>query len=147
VVDFALEPVTEVWDEAVSLTQANHGETGVLDEGPFDPQAESYVNLDTTGLLRLFTMRDEGVLVGYQVFIVSPHLHYPSMLWASQDVVYVAPRCRGRAAVRFMRWVDEQLKNEGAHVILRHVSRKLDFHRTLERMGYYEQEVAYVRRF
>jgi GNAT superfamily N-acetyltransferase len=147
-VEFAEETAEGVWDESIELVSANHEETGVVDGATFAPDRDKYIALNELGTFRVFTARLRGRLVGYSVFMVHESLIYPGETWAVQDVIYVHPEHRGRTAVRFIRTVDKSLHEDlGVKAILRHVSRKLDFGRTLERLGYHEQEVSYLRRF
>lgn len=144
-VAFAQESFAQVWDEAEALLFANHAETGMLDHAEFEPDKERYLQIEATGMFRVFTARDQGRLVGYSLFFVSTHLHYRTKKFASPDTLFVHPDYRGLPAVRFIRWADDRLKAEGVHYVYRHVSRKKDYSRTLERLGYEPVEVGYRR--
>lgn len=145
---FAEEVLADAWFEGEAFFRANHAESGVLDPGDFAPDRKRYLEIEKAGTLRLFTMRAEGKkLVGYGLFFVVPHLHYSKVLWAMQDVLYVDPAYRGRSAVRFIRWTDSRLRDEGVGVVYRHVSVRRDYSRTLERMGYVRVECGFMRRF
>jgi GNAT superfamily N-acetyltransferase len=144
---FAEEKVSDAWDEAVALMRANHEETGAGDGEDFKPNRARYEEFWELGLIRAYTARWEGALVGYALFFVTPHLHYPEWLTAQQDVLYVQPSCRGRGAVRFIRWMDDSLKAEGVKLVIRAVSARLDYSRTLERMGYKPLEQVFRRFF
>lgn len=145
-ISFGRELLKDVWLEGVALTRANHAETGVLSAQDFDPDTKRYLTLEQQGLTRLFTMRLGSQLIGYAVFLVVPHLHYPKLLWAMQDVLYVSPDHRGPGAVKFILWTDEELKADGVQVIYRHVSERNDYSRTLLRMGYAPCERSYLKR-
>jgi hypothetical protein len=127
--------------------QANNAETGTLGEQEFVPDFDRYLQMEEGGYVRLFTARDEGKLVGYNLMMISTHPHYPGSLWAIQDTLYMAPEWRGFASIRFIRHVDAELRAEGVKYLLRQVNVNRDFSRTLERMGYDQKEVTYMRRF
>lgn len=142
--NFSRESITNIWHELKDLLHLNSMETGLKDER-FDPSLERYSSIEQTGIHRMYTIRDDGKIVGYCSMFVSNHIHYPDGIWAHQDVLFVHPNYRGITAVRFMRFVDHQLKLEGVTKILRQVTTKKDFSRTLERMGYEPLEVLFAR--
>lgn len=144
---FARESVRQVWDEAERLLKINHAETGALPQEDFSPNRQKYAELDYLGVLELYTMRDDkGALVGYSVFIISDHPHYRGVTFACQDVLFVVPEHRGINAVEFMAYQDARLKEEDVHYCYRHVTQKVDYSKTLERMGYAQIERKFLRK-
>lgn len=145
---FALEDL-RAWDDAISLIGSNHAETGALPDADFRPDRARYQALEQAGVTRVFTARGEAsrVLVGYALFIVSPHPHYPGVVFAMQDVVYVAPAHRGAGAIAFMRFQDDVLREQGAQVVYRHVTVRRDYSRALLAMGYRPEETRFIRDF
>ncbi len=145
-ITFQPESIAEFWDEALALAAANHAETGFLDGARFAPDYDQYRALDEIKRLRLFTMREDGKLAGYAVHLVTQqHLHYPGTAMAMQDVLYVAPWARGLNAVAFLEWMDETLKAQGVEFVIRQVTTKVDYHRTLERMGYKPVSTTFLK--
>lgn len=142
---FAHESVSETWNEAQDLIAANHHETGALPDEEFELDRSAYFKLEIAGILRLYTVRDAGKLMGYALFTVSKHSHYRNTTIARQDVLYVVPAYRGVLACRFIEWTDAQLKGEGVQRVLRHVTEKVDYSRVLEHLGYRLAEWAYLR--
>lgn len=143
---FAEEKISDAWDDALELIQANHEETGAGDGEEFKPDRARYEKFSELDLIRVFTARWEGRLIGYCLFFVTPHLYYPALLTAQQDVLYVQPAFRGRGALRFIRWIDTTLENEAVKIIIRGVSLKLDYSRLLvERLGYKPLEKVFWR--
>lgn len=144
---FEVESVAAVWDEAKQMTAANNEETGILPAALFDPKRELYEAMEADGAVVVLTMRLHGKLCGYSMFTLSPHPHYPSVRVAYQDVMYVTPGMRGRAALAFIRWSDDVLASLEANVAFRHVTVRRDYSKVLEAMGYRRQEVTYMRIF
>jgi hypothetical protein len=145
-ITLAREAVSEVWEEALPLVTANHNETGALPNADFAPQKATYEALEKAGILKVFTARDAAVLVGYAVFIVSPHhLHYPSTSWAIQDVLYVDPKSRGAMPYRFMAYQDISLRADKVDLVYRHNTLHKDYSRLLLHLGYRAEEVRYFR--
>lgn len=145
-ITFQRESITETWDEALGLMAANNLETGALPMEDFHPDKATYLQFEVLGIARLFTVRDDGKLVGYGLFMVSKgHPHYPGVTFARQDVLYIAPDHRGLNSLKFMDWTDICLASEGVKRILRHVTRKVDYSRALEHLGYEEIERTFMR--
>ena len=144
---FAIEKISDTWDEAHDLMLENHKETGSTDSIEFNPDKDKYLAIENVGLMKLFTARDEGKLVGYAIFLISVHLHYSCQLWAMQDVMFMKNTHRGIGSYRFMKWVDEELANLGVNVVLRSVHVRKDYSRILEKIGYQKIETSFMRRF
>lgn len=144
---FRRESVAECWDESIALMVGNHAETGFMRPEDFKPDRSRYQAMFDLGILSLFTVRIFGALIGYALFVVSIHLHYSDTIWALQDVLYVKPEHRGRTAIRFIRWQDDELAADGVDLCYRHVSERNDYSRTLLRMGYELGERGYIKRF
>lgn len=136
----------ETWSEAKGLIMANIKEM-YLPELPCDPDYQKYKQMEAVGWVRVFTMRKiaDLKLMGYGLFFVMPHMHFPSMQWAMQDALWVHPGCRGRGAWRFIADQDERLKEMHADVVYRHVG-AVDYSRLLvEKLGYVAAERAYIK--
>lgn len=134
------------WDEAKGLILANIREM-YLPELPCDPRREHYKMMEDNGWVRVFTMRRLPTLqlMGYGLFFVMPHAHFPTMQWAMQDALWVHPGCRGRGAWRFIEDQDRRLDEARADVIYRHVG-AVDYSRLLvEKLGYVAAERAYIK--
>ena len=145
----ASESAEATWDEAAPLVAAHHAEVGHLPRELFSPDKERYIKMEAAGFVRLFTAREmpDRKLVGYQVFLVSPHQHYSGVLTALQDLIYLAPEHRGLKAVRFIMYADQQLEYSGVELISRHSPHvNHGFGTTLERMGYAPMEQIFSRR-
>ena len=72
--------------------------TGVADEA-------TYEGIEEAGLLRLYTAREAGRLVGYASFLVRAAAHCANSLHAAHDTLYLVPEARkGMAGIRFIAW-------------------------------------------
>lgn len=128
------------------LWQAHHAETSDNVYGPLDPDLSVYEQLDLGGRLRIFTATHAGELVGYQVFIVSEHLHSKDWIQASQDILYFRPEHRkGLTAYRFIKWCMNQLREDGISVVHQMVPVKAGIGPLFERLGYQKEDVSYSR--
>lgn len=90
-------------------------EIAVHKDVPLDIDLASYYGMEAVGLLRAYTVREEGALVGYASIIVAPHLHYKSVRYATSDVFWIKPVVRStrsrfeRIFRRFLRFIRPSL--------------------------------------
>ena len=135
-----------LWDEAMPLLIAHWKEIAHYPDIPLDPDRDQYLVLEDAGVIRCFTARDDGKLVGYAVFFVRPALHYASSVQAYQDVLYLDPSVRGGTGYRFIRFCDEQLAKSAIQVVYHHVKQRHNFGPLLERLGYELVDLIFARR-
>lgn len=118
-ITFALEPVSQCWDEVMVLaTQHWSGTQTYRRHEPFCPSRERYEALNRQGYFFLFTAREQGKMVGYFGIYLTPSMH-SQLLTATEDTLYLAPDYRkGRTAIRFIQYVEAFCKLRGVHEIL-----------------------------
>lgn len=144
---FAEEPLTyKVLDEAVPLTIDHWIEVGRKDVA-LVPKYEDYPIWYENGLLKLFTARVEGTLVGYAVFFIRKHQHYGDDVWAIQDLMFLQKEHReGLTGYKFVKFCDRALEESGVSVIHVAVNKDRNYGRLLERIGYGVTEVGFSRK-
>src|SRR5262245_35044439 len=105
-------PVSE-FEQAVSLHRghwqevAEHRDVMVL-----APDWLRYMALEQKGLLLSLGAYVDGVLVGYSVGVVAPHMHYRDLLYYQNDVLYVSPsHRRGRLGMRLILETEQEAKS------------------------------------
>lgn len=136
----------ELWLEAMPLLHAHWREIAHYPDILLDVDVDAYTRCEDAGMVRCFTARQDGALVGYALFFVRPNLHYQASIQAVQDVLYLAPAVRGGAGFRFIRWCDEQLAASAIQVVYHHVKSAHNFGPLLERMGYELVDLIYAKR-
>jgi GNAT superfamily N-acetyltransferase len=146
-VEFKREACTvALVQELMPLLELHYSEVAHYKDIPLDPDVRGYVGLENMGILRVYVARsDEGIVLGYAVYMVSPNLHYQMSVQAKQDLLFIHPEHRG-FGLGFIGWCDEQLKAEGVDVVYQHVKLALDFGKMLGRLGYEAVETIYGRR-
>jgi hypothetical protein len=78
-----------------SLVELHYEEIALDQEAvPLDPDYDKYYQLESNNAFFLMTVRDDGVLIGYFIAIITPHLHYKSTLHALTDIYYIKPDYR-----------------------------------------------------
>lgn len=86
---FARESYGEAVDDVRPLLREHWEELATYADVPLDPDFESYRAVDAAGMLRAYTARVDGALVGYAIYFVRPHHHYRSTLWAISDIILI----------------------------------------------------------
>lgn len=142
-----LEHFETCWDEMTALFRGHYEEIAHFKDIELDPDAQAYAELAATDHLRIFTVRDEGALVGYAMFVVRRNPHYRGSLTAVQDVLYLKPEYRrGMTGVRLLRLSERSLAAEGVQVVYHHVKRTNRVGELLERLGYELTDQLYAKR-
>lgn len=133
------EPVTySLLEELTPMLEQHWEEVAVnKDRVPLDINYDGYVKLYNSGILKLFTVRNEVELIGYYATMLVNHFHYKSTLFAMNDVVYVKPEYRGKlAGYKLLKFAEDKLKEYGVDVVSVHIKLTHDFSPMMERMGY-----------
>lgn len=116
---FALEDYYDVIAEITPLAYAHHEEVDLY-QGKvlMDPDFDTYGMLQDSGVLKIFTLRNDNELIGYNIFYVQNHPHYKGTLWAGNDLVYIDPAFRNTGTTpSFFNYCEESLRDMGAGVI------------------------------
>jgi GNAT superfamily N-acetyltransferase len=133
-------------DELESIFPEHYEELCVTKDFPLEPDYEAYRNLGRAGMLRCVTCRADGVLIGYIVFIVQPHLHYRSCKTAFEDIYYVKKEFRkGRIGIRLFQYAEKVLKEFGINRIIIHTKIHLDNSKLFEYLGYKHTDKLYTK--
>lgn len=145
--EFAVEQFTqERVDEVIPITIKHWIEVGRKDIR-FLPNFPEYIAGEREGIIRFFTVRRAGVLVGYSVFIVRHHQHYSTEMFAVQDVMFLDKTAReGMVGYKFVKFCNDELERAGVDVIVVGVNLKRDYGVLLERIGYEPTGVLFERR-
>lgn len=110
------------------------------------PDYATYEALEKMGRLRCYMARRDGIIVGYAVYFVKPHLHYLNTLVASNDVLYVERSSRGAIlGKRLLAFAEERLRAEGVHYIGLHIKDCMDWSPLARKLGYERVEVQYQK--
>ena len=114
---------------------------------PMDVDFASYIRLEALGVLRTYTVRWQGELVGAAVYFIAPNLHHNNTVWATSDVIWIRPDMRRPLlGLRLLRHAEDDLRRAGATVF--HVGTKVkrpELAHLLSWMGYEPVEIAYQK--
>ena len=124
-------------DEFERLFPEHYEELCVTKEFPYEPDYPAYKRMAEAGMLRCITCRNDAQLIGYFIFIVTPHLHYKSCVTAIEDLYFVTKEFRkGRVGIKLFQYAEQVLKDRGVKRIVMHTKVHLDNTRLFEYLGY-----------
>lgn len=140
---YAREPYSVgLVEEMKPLLRKHHAEIANGLYGEFNPDISFYEAAQH--MLRIFTMRHEDRLIGYQIYFILGDPHSVGRVQAVQDVLFVEKQARqGMAGYRFMNWCVVQLREE-VDVIVQRISARNDFGKLFERMGFVLEDLNYA---
>lgn len=110
------------------------------------PDTERYAVLEQAGLLLALGAFDGDVMVGYSVSFIGPHLHYADLVYAQNDVLFVAqPHRLGRTGYRLIQATELLAKARGAQMLIWHAKQGTTLDALLPRLGYGVQDILYSK--
>lgn len=134
-------------EEIAPLLELHFEEIAHYPDIPLHVQWPVYQAAQDADCLRLYTLRDEALLVGYAAFFVKHSPHYGDSKQASSDVVFLAPYYRGaRSGDQFLAFCDAQLRDENVQVVYHHLKAAHDWSKLLTQRGYELMDLVYAKR-
>lgn len=83
-----------------------------------DPDFDTYLSMEESGMLSTITVRDDGRLIGYQLAILTHNMHYKSSYEALVDIYYIHPDYRkGRVGIKLFKFCEEVYRAKGINKI------------------------------
>lgn len=142
---FAVEPFVTCLSEMERLLPGHYAEIAT-DPIPLEIDFDKYLQLEQLGMLLTITARVEGLLVGYYLSIVVPHINHKSSLTGHPAMLYLMkPYRNGFALMRMVKAVEDALTARGAQRMFSGVVLTHDFGPLLERMGFLPVERMYSK--
>lgn len=128
---------------------AQHWAEVVVDKRRGDkakPDWNTFELLEANDSLVTFIARDNGIVIGYAMFILSRDLHQRDNIMAVNDAVFIQKDKRpSGAGGRFLMYCDAELEKIGVTNILWHIKPHVDFSGTLKKLGYSLNEKIYAK--
>jgi GNAT superfamily N-acetyltransferase len=137
-IQIKLEAMANVKNEIQPLLDV-HWELVALNKGAIklNPDFEEYARLDAAGVLKIFTARDNGVLVGYFVLTIAKSIHYSDHLFAINDVIFVLPDSRaGATGYKLIQYAEDYCKELGVSVLTLNTKVHIPFDKLMVHMGF-----------
>ena len=146
-VTFALEKMQDVQREMEELLPLHWQEiAGDQEIIKLDPDWPSYFAMENTGVVHAMFARSAGIMVGYHISFLRPHLHYRSSFSAITDVYFVHPDFRkGRTGIELFKAVEKSWKARGVQKAFTGCKTYHDLTGIFERMGWVFREKLFVK--
>ena len=123
-ITYQVEKYSDCVEELKQLYPEHYEELSVTKSIPLEPNYEVYKNIEDIGILKVVTCRNDEDLIGYILFIVTPHLHYKSCITAVEDIYFVRKDYRkGRTGIKLFQFAEKYLKEQGVHRIIYEIGR------------------------
>lgn len=130
------ESLAHAWDEARPLMQRHWDEMPHVGK-TFDPDETLYQQGDVLGVLRCYTVRHEGTLIGYCCAAVHRSFWHKGQLEAGQHALYLIPEARrGSIGLRLIRCMEEDLRASGVTILRQHAHVNRPEGTLFEKLGY-----------
>jgi GNAT superfamily N-acetyltransferase len=112
-----------------------------------NPNYEAYEAAEKAGILKIFTARADGILVGYFAALVQSGLHYQDHIFAHNDVLFLHKSHRkGMMGAKLIRFAENCLKQDGVSMLFINTKVHAPFDPLLKRMKYQHVENIYSKR-
>ena len=144
-----VELTPDLVEEALPLIQAHWEEVNANDKYEINPDWYQYFELQVAGMLKVFTARYDGELVGYMSWFVSLSMHKAGVYVANEDALFVKKTKRGMmAGMKLIKFSEEFLReNTKANTFVLRVKTTHDFGKYLTRLGYGLKEMIYAKEY
>jgi GNAT superfamily N-acetyltransferase len=147
-ITFATEKWSDFWRDGIKLFP-EHYHALSTDGKMFDMSInwERYAEFEASGILYVFTIRDNGLLTGYLIMMTLPHLHYVSSgLMAHTDMYWVTPEYRkgGNGAKLFM-YAERELRKMGCVKMYTSCKVKEDHSQMFKMLGFNPTDYIFTK--
>lgn len=134
---FGSESLAQTFPEVQELWRLHWEETeGYRDALGYNPDVLAFANLDSRGVWRHYTARENERLVGHVGFLLYKSRHTRAFT-ASEDYFYLRKEHRGAGlATKLLSFALERLRQEGVKHVLMASKLAVDIQPLLERVGF-----------
>lgn len=144
-IKYSVESFKDIWNEIEPIIKDHWEEIAHYKDIPLNVDKNQYFELDGSEYMKTFTAREDGVLVGYNIFFIRHNMHYKNSLQAINDVIYIKKEKRGFGKY-FIKWCDDELRNIGIQLVGYHIKFSHDWSKVLDKMGYDKPEFTMIKR-
>lgn len=114
------------------------------DQFKLDVNWSMYKNLESKNMLHITTVRNDELLVGYCVFVLTHLAHYQNEKVANNDVFFLHKDYRkGLAGYKLLKKSIDFIKKRGVNIILMTVKLSKDYPQIFKRLGFKPIEKVY----
>jgi hypothetical protein len=136
-ITYAVEPWAQYLADCGELWREHYDEiAGDKARMPMRPDAARFETLEAAGQLQIVVAREAGRMVGYMLFVVTPHPHYADVLCGFEDAYFLSmPYRKGWTGVRLIRESLRCLQARGVQRWFIHTKKAKDMGRILQFLG------------
>jgi GNAT superfamily N-acetyltransferase len=146
-ITYQQESLATCANDAKDLLQSHWEEIAInKDVIKLNPDWDAYYSLEDAGILKIFTARSDGLLVGYFVVLCRTHIHYKDHVFAANDILYLHKDYRkGLTGAKLMKFAEKCLQEDGVSVLVVNTKRHRPFDSLLNWLGYKHVENVYSK--
>ena len=139
--------VSEKWEEVESLLVQHWLELAKNKHlMQLSPDVERYKLMEASGNVIALFAYERDSLIGYSVSFIASHLHYSNLVYAQNDVLFVAREHRkGRTGLALIKETEDAAKRAGCQMIIWHAKQGTALDSLMPRLGYGVQDIMYSR--
>jgi len=143
-ITYRVETIAVV-EAATDLVRQHYEEVAQFKEvQKLDPDWDAYERIEESGKLWVMTVRDDGVMVGYMVMMLSMDLHYRGLRRATEDIHYLLPEYRkGLIGFKLLRLTVQAMKEKGVKLVTMRTKAAHSHAALFERLGGELQDLVY----
>jgi hypothetical protein len=147
VITYQQESLVTVKADIIPLLEKHWEEVALNKEKiKLNPDWDAYANLEDAGVLKIFTARADGKLIGYFVVFVKSHIHYKDHLFCYNDLIFIDEEYRkGFTSPRLIKFAEKCLKADGVEVMIVNTKMHKPFDSLLVWLGYKHIENLYSK--
>jgi hypothetical protein len=136
-ISFQVDDWMQCLDQFKQVCVDHYDEIETLKDFPLDPDYDTFEAIYRAGKMVYITAKDEGKLVGYMVFFITPHMHSKNCLTAHEDIYFLMPEYRkGRNGIKMFKLAEDYLKSIGVDLIISATKIKFDYSSLFKYLGY-----------
>lgn len=141
------EKFADIIDELRPLNEEHWEEVAwYQDDIKLNPDYNKYKVLEENGMLQTITARAGEELIGYNIHLLSPNLHYSDHKYACNDVIFLLPEYRhGFAAYQLVTLAEASLREKGVSVVTYHMKLDHPFQHLMKTTGHNPQEMIFSK--
>lgn len=110
-----------------------------------DPDHDLYNAIDKSGQLMILTAREDGKLLGYNVYFIRNHMHYKLTKVAMTDMYFVLPEARRGVGLKLFIEAEQRLKARGVKLAITSCKVHEDHERLFTRLGWTFSDKTFVK--
>lgn len=111
-----------------------------------DPDWEAYYKVESSDMLRIFTVRDDNLLVGYFVVLLIPSLHNKGLVQGVVDIIYLDKEYRkGFTGYKLFKFSEKCLREDNIKVMHVTTTEINPIDPILDRLGYSKIETKFEK--